>query len=298
VTAAGPQGVRQVPVAVSGATGAVGGKVATRLAESGLSQRLIVRDRSRAPDLPGAEAAQASYDDPQAMRRALAGARTFFMVSGGEAHDRVRQHIAAVDAAVAAGVERIVYLSFLGAAPEATFTFARDHWYTEEHVRATGLRHTFLRDSMYLDFLPVMAGTDGVIRGPAGDGRVAAVARDDIADVAVAVLLGDGHDGRTYDVTGPEAITLHQVAQELSRVTGRSITYHAETLEEAYASRASYGAPEWEVEGWVTSYAAIATGEMDVVSDTVSRLTGHEPMTLADFLRQHPESYQHLLTVR
>ena len=151
---------------------------------------------------------------------------------------------------------------------------------------------------MYLDFLPAMAGTDGVIRGPAGDGRVAAVARDDIADVAVAVLLGDGHDGRTYDVTGPEAITLHQVAEELSRVTGRSITYHAETLREAYASRASYGAPEWEVEGWVTSYVAIATGELDVVSDTVSRLTGHEPMTLADFLRRHPESYQHPLTVR
>jgi NAD(P)H dehydrogenase (quinone) len=143
-----------------------------------------------------------------------------------------------------------------------------------------------------------MAGTDGVIRGPAGDGRVAAVARDDIADVAVAVLLNDGHDGRTYDVTGPAAITLHQAAEELSLVTGRSIVYHAETLEEAYASRASYGAPGWEVEGWVTSYAAIATGEMNVVSDSVSRLTGHEPQTLSDYLRQYPESYQHLLTAR
>ena len=283
---------------VTGATGAVGGRVAARLAGLGHTQRLIVRERSRAPDLPGAETAEASYDDPRAMRRALAGVRTFFMVSAGEARDRVRQHIAAVDAAVAAGVERIVYLSFLGAAPEATFTFARDHWHTEEHVRATGLRATFLRDSLYLDFLPAMAGTDGVIRGPAGDGRVAAVARDDIADVAVAILLNDGHDGRTYDVTGSEAITLQQAAEELSRVTGRSIVYHAETLEEAYASRASYGAPEWEVEGWVTSYAAIATGEMNVVSDTVSRLAGHEPQTLSDYLRQYPESYQHLLAAR
>jgi NAD(P)H dehydrogenase (quinone) len=280
---------------VTGATGAVGGRVAARLAGSGHSQRLIVRDKSRAPNLPGAEAAEASYDDPEAMRRALAGVETLFMVSAGEAADRVRQHIAAVDAAVAAGVERIVYLSFIGAAPEATFTFARDHWHTEEHVRATGVRHTFLRDNMYMDFLPALAGADGVIRGPAGDGRVAAVARDDIADVAAAVLLGDGHDGRTSDVTGSEAITLHEVAEELSRVTGRTITYYAETLEEAYASRASYGAPEFEVEGWVTSYAAIATGEMDVVSDTVYELTGHEPMTLADFLRRYPESHQHLL---
>jgi len=230
------------------------------------------------------------------MRRALAGVKTFFMVSGGEAADRVRHHVAAIDAAVAAGVERIVYLSFINAAPDATFTFARDHWHTEEHVRAVGLRHTFLRDNMYIDFLPALAGNDGVIRGPAGDGRVGAVARDDIADVAVAVLLGDGHDGRTYDVTGPEAITLQEVAEELSQVTGRSITYHAETLEEAYESRAIYGAPHFEVEGWVTSYAAIAAGEMDVVSDTVSKLTGQPPMTLADFLRRHPESYRHLFS--
>jgi NAD(P)H dehydrogenase (quinone) len=284
------------PLGISGATGAVGGRVAARLAESGHGQRLIVRDESRAPDLPGAEAAEASYKDPEAMRRALAGVRTFFMVSGGEDYDRVRQHTSTVDAAVAAGVERIVYLSFIGASPEATFTFTRDHWRTEEHIRASGLRHTFLRDNMYLDFLPTLAGTDGVIRGPAGDGRVGAVARDDIADAAVAVLLGDGHDGRTYDLTGPEAITLHEVAEELSRVTGRDVAYHAETLEEAYASRVSYGAPEWEVEGWVTTYAAIAAGEMDVVSDAVSELTGHAPITFPEFLRQHPESYRHLLT--
>jgi NAD(P)H dehydrogenase (quinone) len=94
--------------------------------------------------------------------------------------------------------------------------------------------------------LPALVGDDGVIRGPAGDGRVGAVARDDIADVAVTVMLNDEHDGYTYDVTGPETITLHQVAAELSRITGHSITYHAETIEEAYASCASYGSPEWK----------------------------------------------------
>jgi uncharacterized protein YbjT (DUF2867 family) len=181
-------GDKDIPFAVSGTTGAVGGRVAARLADLGHSQRLIVRDASRAPDFPGAEAAEASYGDPEAMRRSLEGANTFFMVSTGEAHDRARQHGDAVDAAVAAGVERIVYLSFLGASPDATFTFARDHWHTEEHIRNSGAGFTFLRDSMYLDFLPGMAGSDGVIRGPAGEGRVAAVARDDIADAAVAVL--------------------------------------------------------------------------------------------------------------
>ena len=121
------------------------------------------------------------------------------------------------------------------------------------------------------------------------------MARDDIAEAIVAVLLGDGLDGRTYGVTASDAITIHEAAEKRSLVTGRSITYHAETLEEAYASRTSYGAPEWEIKGWVTSYAAIANGEMNVVSDTVSEPTGHAPMTITDFLRRYPESYQHLL---
>jgi NAD(P)H dehydrogenase (quinone) len=285
----------QPVLAISGATGAVGGRIASRLAGLGHVQRLIVRDTARAPRLPGAEVTEGSYEDPEAMRKALEGMRTFFMVSAGESSDRVRTHTAAVDAAVEAGVERIVYLSFVGAAPEATSTLAREHWRTEEHVRSTGLKHTFLRDNAYLDYVPALVGSDGVIRGPADEGRVGAVARDDVAEVAVAVLLGEGYDGRTYDVTGPETSTLREAAEELSQASGRRISYYPETLEEAYASRSSYGAPEWEVERWVTSYTAIANGEMDVVSATVGELTGHPPMGLAEFLRRYPESYRHLL---
>jgi NAD(P)H dehydrogenase (quinone) len=281
--------------AVTGATGGLGGRVARRLADRGVAQRLVVRDPAGAPELPGAEVVRAAYGDGEAMRRALDGVDTLLLVSASEDVDRVRLHTGAVDAAVAAGVRRIVYTSFLACAPDATFTFARDHWHTEQHVRGSGLRHTFLRDSLYLDYVPLLVGGDGVIRGPAGDGRVAAVARDDIADVAVAVLLGDGHDGRTYDLTGPEAFTLHQAAEALSRATGRPVTYHAETLDEAYASRAGYGAPHWEVTGWVTTYAAIAAGELDVVVGDVARITGHPPMDLAEFLRRNPAAYRHLV---
>jgi NAD(P)H dehydrogenase (quinone) len=281
-------------IAVTGVTGGLGGRVARRLAERGVEQRLVVRDPARAPELAVATVVQGSYDDAQGLRRAFAGADVLLMVSASEAADRVRLHTTVVDAAVAAGVGRIVYTSFLAAGPECTFTFGRDHWHTEEHIKASGLRHTFLRDNIYLDFLPRMAGADGVIKGPAGDGRVAAVARDDIADVAVAVLLGDGHDGRTYHLTGPEALSMDQVAEELSKASGRSVTYQAETLEEAYASRASYGAPDWEVAGWVTSYAAIANGELDQVSDAVAAVAGHPPIGLADYLRRNPASYRHL----
>ena len=135
------------------------------------------------------------YGAGEEMRAALQGAHTLFLVPAAEAPDRVDQHRAAVDAAAAAGVQRIVYLSFLRAAPDATFTLARDHWHTEQHVRAAGPAWTFLRMSLYLDFIPSMAGPDGVIRGPAGDGRVAAVLRDDVAAAAAPVLTSEGHDG-------------------------------------------------------------------------------------------------------
>jgi NAD(P)H dehydrogenase (quinone) len=283
-------------VVVTGVTGGLGGRVARRLAERGVGQRLVARDPGRAPELAGAEVAAGGYDDRDSLRRAFDGAGTLFMVSASEDPDRLRLHGNVVGAATDAGVERVVYTSFFGAAPDCSFTFGRDHWHTEELIKGSGLRFTMLRDNLYLDFLPLMVGADGVIRGPAGDGRVAVVARDDIADVAAAVLLegGDRHDGRSYDLTGPEALTMAEVAQRLSELAGRTITYHPETLEEAYASRASYGAPDWEVDGWVTTYVAIANGELEAVSGDVAAVAGHPPMGLDDFLRRNPDSLRRL----
>jgi uncharacterized protein YbjT (DUF2867 family) len=275
---------RAPDIAVTGVTGGLGGRVARRLADRGIPQRMVARDPSRAPQLPGAQIAQAAYQDGEAMRHALDGMRSLFLVSGSEARDRLDQHRTAIDAADAAGVERVVYTSFLAAAPDATFTFARDHYHTEEHLRATGLRTVSLRNSLYADELAYWASY-GVIRGPAGDGRFAPVTRDDIADVAVTVLLNEDHDGATFDVTGPELVSMADMAGILSEVLGESVRYEAETLEQAYASRASFGAPDWEVAGWVTSYAAIATGELEVVTDTVEALIGRSPISPRDYLR-------------
>jgi NAD(P)H dehydrogenase (quinone) len=275
-------------IGVTGATGGVGGRVARRLADRGVRQRLVVRDESRAPQLGGAEVRVASgYAARDEMRSALEGVGTLFLIPAHETRDRVAEHASAIDAAVAAGVRRIVYLSFLDASADSTFTFGRDHWHTEQRIRASGVpEFTFLRMSMYMDFIPLMASDDGVIAGPAGDGRVSVVARDDIADAAAVVLAEEGHAGAAYDMTGPEALTVAEMAAEISSATGREVVFRDETLEEAYASRASYGAPEWEVEGWVTSYAAIATGEWAKVSDDIRRLTGHEPTSFAEFLRR------------
>ena len=114
---------------------------------------------------------------------------------------------------------------------------------------------------------------------------VSGVARADVARVAANVLVAaDEHAGATYELTGREALSLTEAARIISEVTGRETTYRPETVEEAYASRASYGAPDWQVDAWVSTYTAIDAGELALVTDTVDQLTGRRPTTLRELL--------------
>jgi len=135
-----------------------------------------------------------------------------------------------------------------------------------------------------------------VIAAPGGEGRASFVSRDDCADVGAAVLLDDSGalDGRALDVTGPEALTLAEAAAVLEEVTGRPASYREQTEEEAWATRRPSGHPDWEVEGWVSSYLAIAAGELVTVSDVVPAVTGHPALTVAEHLRRHPGDWAHL----
>jgi uncharacterized protein YbjT (DUF2867 family) len=121
------------------------------------------------------------------------------------------------------------------------------------------------------------------------------VTRDDIARCAVSALTSERFDGRTMELTGPEAIDLSETADRLGAFIGRQVSYQEETVEEAYVSRASFNAPPWEVEGWVSSYLAISDGSMDGVTESVAELTDRRPESLEEFLSSNPESYQLLL---
>lgn len=275
---------RSARIAVFGSTGSLGGMVAARLAARGVRQRLIARDAARAPRLDHAEVAEASYMDRSAMVSALQGIPTVFFVSALESPDRVLHHRAAVDAFVEAGIERVVYTSFLGTAPDAVFTLSRDHFHTEQYLESAGLRFSALRNSLYQDSLPDLVD-GGVIRGPAGTGRFAPVSRADIADVAVALLLDDNQPTARFDVTGPELLTMGEVADLLGEATGSRVAFVNETVAEAYASRAHFDVPGFEIEAWVTSYRAIAVGELAITSDTVESSAGHPPMSLRAYLQ-------------
>jgi len=271
-------------LAITGATGHVGGRAAALLGSR--VTRLLVRDPARAPRIDGdPEIARVDYDDREGALAALSGIDVLLMVSGAESEHRRAQHRRFITAAADAGVRHIVYTSFDGAAPNAVFTLGRDHWDAEQAIRQSGMAFTFLRDSFYSDFFPVFADEEGVIRGPAGEGRVAAVARADVGDVAAAVLADPAaHESAAYTVTGPEAISFAEAAERMTAALGRPFRYEAQTLTEAYESRRALSSEQWQLDAWVSTYTAIADGGLDRVTDDVERLTGHPARTLEEAL--------------
>ncbi len=272
-------------IAVTGATGHIGRRVAELVVD--LHPRLLVRDPARAPDLPGTSVARTSYDDLELCVDALDGVDVLLMVSAAESRTRRDEHRTFIRAAVEAGVRHLVYTSFVGASPGATFTLARDHFDAEQAIIESGIAHTILRDNLYLDLVPFFSDASGVIRGPAGEGRAAGVARADVAEVAAAALRDPAaHAGATYELTGPEALTLAEMADRASAALGRPIRFEDETVADAYASRrAAYpDAEDWQLDAWVSTYTAIRDGELAAVTDDVLRVTGHAPRSLEDVL--------------
>lgn len=181
-------------VAVTGATGTVGGLVADLLRAVGATPRLIVRDPAKLRRSTR-DVRVCDYGDRAAAARALDGIHVLFMVSASESPERLGSHRAFIESATEAGVEHVVYTSFLGASPDAVFTLARDHAETEQMIIQSGLVHTFLRDNLYSDFLPRMIDR-AAIRGPARSGGLASVAQADVARVAASVLMDPmAHEG-------------------------------------------------------------------------------------------------------
>lgn len=288
-------------IGITGSTGNLGALIVRRLRAEpipGATLRLLVRDAARAPELADAagapaEVVEAVYGDAAASRAALDGVDTLFMASGSESPTRREEHRTFIAAAAASGVRHLVYTSFSGADPDAVFTLGRDHADAEAAIReaaaSSGLAFTLLRDNFYSDFLDAFAGEDGVIRGPAGDGAVAAVARADVADVAVAVLRDPAsHAGLTHHLTGPEAFGMREAAARLTAILGREFRYEEETIEEAYASRRRWSDEQWQLDAWVSTYTAFRDGEVDTVTDDVLRVTGHPARTIEQAYADNP----------
>ncbi|SFV07904.1 SDR family oxidoreductase [Pseudoduganella namucuonensis] len=288
-------------IIVTGASGNFGRKAADLLLDKVPASELILITRRPAALAAyaerGAQVRYGDFDEPASLAAAFAGGQRMLLIStdqvGGE---RLRQHRAAIDAAVAAGVQQIAYTSFIGVGPDNPAISTVEHTATEAMLRACGVPYTFLRDSQYADAIAQFALPGALAMGAwmssAGDGRIALVAREDCVACAVAVVSTPGHENKIYDITGPELLSYRDCVALAVELSGRPLAYDAVTDEQKLAFFDSIGVPRriedgmenspipWPGEEMVSFERAIREGHFAVLSDHVERLTGRKPKSL------------------
>jgi NAD(P)H dehydrogenase (quinone) len=284
-------------IVITGASGNYGRIATDGLIAQGRAEDLILITRTpeKLADRTeqGCTVRYGDFDKPETLVEAVRGADKMLLISGTRVGARVAQHKAAIDAAVAAGLEHLLYTSFIGIDDPANPAEVRhDHIETEKLIKNSGLAWTMLRDAHYADAMIVMAGP-GVMASRqwisnAGDGREAMVWRDDCAACAVAVLSGAGHEGRTYNITGPELQSFAEVTALMAEITGVPLVYVPVDDAAQYAMFDRMGIPRrpvdnqdvggipWNSDDMVTFGAAIREGFLAICSDDVERLTGRK----------------------
>ena len=276
----------------TGATGRLGRHVISSLLRLDVQLPDLVaagRDEEKLGALRelGLATVRADYTEPATLDEAFAGADTVLLISSSEVGIRVPQHRNAVDAAVRAGVSRLVYTSALGA-DRGKLLLADEHLATEEAIAASGLPFTILRNGWYTEnFEPALrhAETTGVVLASAGDGRVASATREDYAEAIASVLAQDGHAGQTYELSGDVAWSFDELAAALTEVLDREVTYRRLTPEQHLAELERTGVDESTARFLVALDANIEDGALDLVTGDLSRLLGRRTTALVDALR-------------
>jgi NAD(P)H dehydrogenase (quinone) len=272
-------------IAITGATGQLGRLVIDKLKAKVPASEIIalVRTPAKAADL-GVAAREADYTRPETLDQALAGVDTLLLISSNEVGQRAVQHRNVIEAAKRAGVRRIVYTSLLRADTTPLTSLADEHRATEADLKALGIPFTILRNGWYTENYTQSVGgavAGGAFIGSAGDGRISSAARADYAEAAVAVLTGEGHAGRTYELAGDDAYTLADLAAEISRQTGKGIPYR--NLPEAdYAKTlVGFGLPEGMAHHIASYDIGTAQGALFEDGRQLSRLIGRPTTPLS-----------------
>jgi uncharacterized protein YbjT (DUF2867 family) len=287
---------------VTGATGKAGSQVVRALRARGARVRAFVRDAEKARQLFGEEVelAVGDFGDRSSVRAALEGVEAM-LLSCVDDPRRVEWETSAIDAAAAAGVRRIVKLSTIGAAPGAPVAFWDWHGRVEEYLGSSGVPAVILQSSFYMSNLLAAAeqvASESRLYAPAGEARVAMIDPHDVGAAAAAALTGAGEDGRTYVITGPEAITWGQIAAALSSATGRVVEFVDVPDEGAKQGLIAAGLPEFVAEQLITIFGQLRQGIAEQVTDGVYTLTGSRPRSFAEFARDHAHMFEPVVAGR
>ncbi|MGH9575683.1 MAG: NAD(P)H-binding protein [Candidatus Acidiferrales bacterium] len=282
-------------ILITGASGHIGRRVSELLAQQNARLRLMSRTPEKTCKLADVETVPGDFQDGASLARAFADIEKALVISGkAEPGERARLHNNAFRAAAKAGVKQIVYLSLRGASPDSVYPYCRDHYDSEQFLAACGVPYTSVRGAFYMDMLFAKFDSQGVVRGPAGDGRGAFISREDTARAAAAAILA--RPAGVIEVTGRELLTLDDVSCRLSAITGRALRYENESADEMAKRLSRTSMPKWAQAAEVAWFQAIAAGEQTPVTHGYQRLTAIEPLNIEQYCSIFPNVVNGLRT--
>jgi NAD(P)H dehydrogenase (quinone) len=282
-------------ITVTGATGQFGGGVIENLLQKGLTPSQItvmVRNEEKAQSLKakGVNVKIGNYNDHSSMVEAFKGTDKLLFVSSSEMQNRSQQQVGVVKAAQEAGVKHILYTSIQRQSDSADSPIAfvaNDHIATENAIKESGMQYTMLRNNLYFDILPWILGEKVFETGvfyPSQDGKVGFALRSDMAEAAANVLLADQEGNNEFNISSPSSFTFADVAQHLSTIAGKPVSYYSPSVEEYIQALTAGGAPQ-EVSGFLAGFAAgAASGEFVPGDSDLPQLLGREPISYKAFL--------------
>lgn len=274
-------------IGITGATGQLGRIVVGKLKEKIVEENIValVRNTQKASEL-GVEARSFDYEKPDV--EALKGIDKLLLISSNEIGKRQEQHGKVIEAAKQAGVKLIVYTSLLRA-DSSTLSLAGEHFGTEQAIKASGIPYVLLRNGWYTEnnmgsLSDILA--NGVLYGSSGEGKTASATRADFAEAAVAVLTTEGHAGKTYELAGDDAYTMSELAAEIARISGKSVTYKDLPVDEYVAALASAGLPEMWAQFYGGTHVSTKNGDLFDDGHQLSKLIGRPTTPLYKVLAE------------
>ena len=283
-------------ILVTGATGRTSGEVVKALLAKGERVRALVRDPQTAGAIqgPGVELVVGDLEKPETWDAATQGVEKVFLLSP-EGLQMAELHGKFADAAKRAGVRHLVRMSMLVSNPDSPLVIAKWHGEADRSVADSGIPYTIIRPAPFMQIIlgsARMIASDGMFSGAQADGKVGVIDTRDIGNVVATVLTSDGHEGKTYPLTGPEALSMGDLAGKLSAVLGKEVKYVNVSQDKAKDDLMAMGMPDWMADGWVGIAMMISTGAANMVTPMVQEVTGKEPGSFDQFARDFADAFR------
>ena len=271
-------------ILLTGATGRVGSAAARALARANISFRVLVRDPDKvAFDVREVDVVQGDFSDAASVAKALEGVdRTLIVMGNHPEQSRLEQQFSSL--AADAGVSHLVKVSSMEAAPDATATLPKHHFYTEQYIATLGVDWTFLRPNYYMQNMLMYAASISKAKTAMIDAR-------DVGEIAAVVLAGDGHSGQAYRLTGPALMDFYEVADHMSTVLGRSVSYVEQSPEAFRQVLGQFINSSWQLDAVCELFAEIASGSLEEQSPTAADLLGRPAIDFQTFTKQFETAF-------